>query len=257
MRTLAFGCRLVFSSQPMQTPALPWDFIMIALALAVLVPWRGAVRVRALLAHPEFTSAGLLSLYGSTMALQWAATALTAWRCTARGLSAARLGAALPSPAVDIGVGLAIASLLTMTQLVGFRALAQMPAGERGRVYEVAHKIMPRNVAEALGFAALVATVSVCEEFLYRGFLFSILQEIFHHSGVAAVVGSSLLFGVGHLYQGRRGIFGTSCLGIIFSLARLFTGSLVPGMMAHFTVDLIAGLAAPGGLWSAPRPETM
>jgi membrane protease YdiL (CAAX protease family) len=64
------------------------------------------------------------------------------------------------------------------------------------------------------------------------------------------------LFGIGHLYQGRRGMTSTFLLGVILASARAWTGSLVPGFAAHFAVDLIAGLVAPRALRAA-RPNAV
>jgi membrane protease YdiL (CAAX protease family) len=110
---------------------------------------------------------------------------------------------------------------------------------------------MPQNFTEALPFFGLVCTVSVCEEFLYRGFVLSLVQLASRGSMTVAIVGSSLIFGIGHYYQGRRGVINTSVLGAIFAAVRAWTGSLLPAAFGHFVVDLIAGI---GGARWAKRP---
>jgi membrane protease YdiL (CAAX protease family) len=251
-RTACLAAQLVFSSERMPTAILHWDLVILLLALAILVPWRGVQRVRTLLHRPDDAPGGRVTLYFSTMIAQWLFVAVTAWRCAARGFGAAGLGLAPSNPAVLIAEGIALALPFALTQLAGFRALARVPVAERGRIYEVSRKLMPRNAAEASVFAMLVATVSLCEEFLYRGFAFALFLRVFH-SSIASLVASSLLFGIGHLYQGRRGVLLTSLLGLVFGGVRIFTGSLVPGVIAHFVVDLLAGFASPGGLLSAGR----
>ncbi len=237
----------------MATANLPWDLIVLLLALALLVPWRGVQRVRALLERPDLGPGGRVTLYFSTMTAQWLFVGVTLWRCAVRGFAAASLGLVLPNPVVTIAEGIALALPFALTQLVGFRALSQIPVEQRGRIYEVARKLMPRNAVEASAFTLLVATVSLCEEFLYRGFAFAFFLRL-AHSPAAALVASSLLFGVGHLYQGRRGVFLTCVLGMVFGGARIFSGSLVPGIIAHFTVDILAGFASPGALFAAGKP---
>jgi len=59
------------------------------------------------------------------------------------------------------------------------------------------------------------------------------------------MLGSSILFAAAHLYQGRRGLFSTLLIGVVFATARVFTQSLIPAMAAHFCVDLLGGLLAP------------
>jgi membrane protease YdiL (CAAX protease family) len=237
----------------MQTSFLPWDLAAILLLLGIAVPWRGAVRVRALLARPALSSTERIAIYGSTIAFQWILTGLTAWRCVARGWSLVSLGIALENRPLAIGIGLALATALALVQFVAFRQLGRVAPEQRGRLPEIARKLMPQNLTEALPFFALVCTVSVCEEFLYRGFVFSAFQRAFGGSAVAAILCSSLLFGVGHFYQGRRGVINTSVLGAIFAAVRFWTGSLVPSILAHLAVDLVAGLG--GSRWAVSQKQ--
>jgi len=246
--SIAFAGRLVFSSGRMDLSALPWDFAIIFVFLIAVVPWRGVVRVRTLMTRATVSSSERVSIYASTMTMQWLVTGITAWRCAVRGLGARSLGVSLPQNVWGaIALGAAIAVVIGSIQLAGLRALARVSPEQRGSLYEISRKIMPRNVTQALIFVLLVLTVSLCEEFLFRGFMYAVLQQVFH-SAAGALILSSLFFGVGHLYQGRRGIFMTFLLGVIFATARAYSGSLIPGIIAHFVVDFLAGFAAPGNL---------
>jgi membrane protease YdiL (CAAX protease family) len=232
--------------------ALPWDLLLLLLALAIVVPWRAARRVRKLLSSRALGSRHRLAIYASTIVFQWLAVAVVAWRSAARGVDAAQLGLVLHGALHTALVGVGLAVVFTGMQLAAFRGLAQLPSDKRGRVYEVAQSLMPRTASEAALFCLLVATVASCEEFLYRGFAFAAFAIILR-SHAAAIFSSAVLFGVGHAYQGRRGVIMTSLLGIVFAWARVYTGSLLPSGFAHFVVDLLAGFAAPGGLWSTGR----
>ncbi len=242
----------------MKFAAIPWDYTIILCLLAILVPWRGTSRIRELLARPTFGSADRIAMYGSTIVFQWMAAAFIAWRVYAREgpslhLVDALLGLAMPKPIATIALGLSLAFVLASTQIVSLRSLERLPASQRGRLYEVAAKLMPQNPIEFLPFFALVCTVSVCEEFLYRGFAFLAFGNLFHGSVTAAIVGSSAIFAIGHLYQGRRGMITTFVLGAILGAMRAWTGSLVPCILVHFTVDLTAGLAGPQS-WLRHKP---
>ena len=59
---------------------MPWDFWLIFLALGVLLPWRGRVRMKKLLAMPRVSLMERLVLYASTIAFQWLAVAVVSWR---------------------------------------------------------------------------------------------------------------------------------------------------------------------------------
>ena len=88
-------------------------------------------------------------------------------------------------------------------QLVAFRQHAPgFLRSSAGGSPEIASKLMPQNLTEALPFVALVCTVSLCEEFLYRGFVFSAFQRVLAAPRLAAILGSSVLFGVGHVIPG-------------------------------------------------------
>lgn len=231
---------------------MPWDFVLILAGLGVLVPWRGAVRVRELLAAPALSTMHRLTIYASTIAMQWALTALVAWRCFAHGISLSEMGVAVPSAGLTFAVAATLTLLLASQQLFSLRALSRVPRAEQGFVGEMARKLLPQDSVEALAFVGLVVTVAVCEEFLYRGFVFTAFHRAFGDSPAAAIAGSALLFAAAHAYQGRRGIVVTLVVGLIFAAVRLWTGSLVAPMIAHLVADLIAGLLAPRMLRGAP-----
>lgn len=56
---------------------------------------------------------------------------------------------------------------------------------------------------------------------------------------------SSVLFGMAHLYQGRSGFLGTLILGIVFAIARIAYHSIVPVVVWHAAIDIVAGVAGP------------
>jgi membrane protease YdiL (CAAX protease family) len=44
------------------------------------------------------------------------------------------------------------------------------------------------------------------------------------------------------LYQGKKGLVTTFVVGMLFSIIRIWSGSLLPSVVAHAGIDLIAGL---------------
>ena len=220
---------------------LPWDFILILLVMTIVVPWRGATRIRMLLARPQLSSAEKISLYGSTIAFQWLGTALIVWRAFARGLNATALGLSSERPVLAFAIGSALAVALGSLQVLSLRQLSRVPAAERGHLYRIASRLMPQSLLETLVFVALVCTVSLCEELMYRGFAFAAFKQLGSGSITMAVVGSSALFAIGHIYQGPRGVANTFVLGLLLAGTRVWTGSLLPPIMAHLAVDMTAG----------------
>ena len=223
---------------------MPWDFAVLLLILGVAVPWRSTVRMRQLMQSPATTSERRLTIYAGTIAFQWLAAGVALWRALARGISPRALGLALDNPLRTLAIAAGLCAFLAATQLYGLRQLAGLPPSEQGFAGVLARKLLPRNFVEVLAFIALVATVSVCEEFLYRGFLFAVIGRV-SGSVVAAALVSTAFFSLGHLYQGVKGLTSTFVLGVVFCALRIFTGSLIPCVAVHFCVDLVAGLSAP------------
>jgi membrane protease YdiL (CAAX protease family) len=231
----------------MALTTLPWDFVLILFVLGVIVPWRGANRVSQLLARSRLETLEKITIYASTIAFQWTAAGVTAWRSYARGWNPAQLGLQLSQPKTIIP-GISLALGLAAFQFASFRHLRRIPPARRGRLYEISQRIMPQTLTEMFPFIALVCTVSICEEFLYRGFVFAVFYMSFGNSLVAATIGSSAFFGIGHIYQGTRGMTTAFSTGMLLAVVRAWSGSLVPVMIMHFAVDLMAAICGWGFL---------
>jgi len=223
---------------------MPWDFALILLVMATLVPWRGAVRMRELLARPHLATTDRLALYASTIAFQWFAVALVMWRSHARGLTAKDLGLSLAQEERVFATAAGLTVLLALGQLISLRLLARLPPDRQGFLPSMAAKLLPQNFLESLAFLALTVTVALCEELLYRGFTFAALERTTSSPGLAAA-GSALLFSLAHLYQGKQGMRTTFVVGLLFAVSRIWTGSIAPTILTHWVVDLLAGLLAP------------
>lgn len=81
------------------------------------------------------------------------------------------------------------------------------------------------NLPTALVLLALVWTLAAFgEEMAYRGYVLERVAALNHHSPVAytgAVIIVSLLFGLGHFYQGLSGVIGSSVSGLMFGMLYL------------------------------------
>jgi uncharacterized protein len=223
---------------------MPWDFVLILAFMAVVIPWRGAARVHRLLMQPAVGASERLLLYGGTVALQWIAAVIVLWRSLVRDYSPTELGLAMPDLPKAIAVGLTLAVLFTINQVSSVRRLASSAVERERLMTKLASRLMPRSNEEVVAFIALVATVAFCEEFLYRGFAQSVLEKAVGGSVVAGILLSSIVFALGHIYQGKRGLLVTFLVGIVFAGARVWTGGLVASVIAHFATDLSAGLSA-------------
>jgi uncharacterized protein len=233
-----------------------WDFALILIFLGVVAPWLGYRRVRRLMQIPATTSMERLALYGSTIAVQWLATAVILWRCAARGIRPVQLGFALGNGKLTAAIAVLLTVLLSISQIVSVRRLAAKPSEIKGMIAEMTLKIFPQDRVERLAFVALVSTVALCEEVIYRGFVQGVFQGWAGNSVLAGIALSAILFAVAHAYQGRRGLISTCIVGIVFAGVRAGTDSLIPSICAHFATDLAAGLLAPAKLGPTIRSRS-
>jgi len=90
----------------------------------------------------------------------------------------------------------------------------------------------------------LVTVVAVSEETMFRGYLCLRLQGLTRNP-VAAVLISSLLFALGHGYQGTTGLLAVGILGAALAVVYLWRGSLVAPMTIHFLQNFFAMLVLP------------
>jgi len=228
-----------------------WDFALILLFLGIAVPLLGRRRVRQLMQMPSTTKIDRLSLYASTLAFQWIAAGVILWRASAHEIRAGQLGLAIPNPALAVTASVVLAALILLNQIMGLRRLVAQPERIQGILPKLALKLFPQDDVERLAFFALVATVALCEELIYRGFVQRVFQDWSRDSIVVAVFGSAVFFALAHLYQGRRGLISTLTIGLLFSTIRAWTGSLLPCIVAHFAADITVGMLAPGRLRAA------
>ncbi len=70
-----------------------------------------------------------------------------------------------------------------------------------------------------------------------------------------AVWVSVAAFAVTHTYQGVLGVVRVAILGLILTAPFLITGSVYPSMIAHATLDLLAGLVLADWLQTGPAED--
>ena len=223
---------------------MPWDIWLIFFVLGVILPWRGRVRTKKLLAMPQVSTTERLALYASTIAFQWFAVAVVAWRAWAHGFTASQLSLTIPDRSRILVPSIVGAATIAALQWLNLRRVGKLPVEARGSLQALAERILPQSTVELLPYLALAITAGLCEEFLYRGFAMAALLNVGLQAW-AVVLLSSVLFGLAHSYQGRGGIVMTLMIGLILGTSRLAYDSLVPAVFWHSAVDVVAGTAGP------------
>jgi len=232
---------------------MPWDFWLIFLVLSVLLPLRGRLRLQKLMALPRTSTRERLSLYASTIAFQWLAGAVVAWRAWARGLTPDELGLVVHGRWRILIAAIVGAATLGGLQWLNLRRMGRSSGRAREFMRVLAERILPQSRVELVPYLGLAVTAGLCEEFLYRGFAMAALTR----AGLpvwGVVLLSSVLFGLAHLYQGRGGLVSTLIIGTVFGTARIAYDGVVPVMLWHIAVDAVAGVAGPKYLVRAVLP---
>lgn len=100
--------------------------------------------------------------------------------------------------------------------------------------------IYMHNLSDLAVWVPLIILASFVEE-LERVFMITRLQNWFGKAGLyIGLVFSSLIFGIGHLYQGYVAAIGTGLGGLLFALVYLRKRSATEAFLAHAFFDLIS-----------------
>jgi uncharacterized protein len=92
--------------------------------------------------------------------------------------------------------------------------------------------------------AVLVAVVAVAEETIFRGYLMLRFQALLRGSAQAVLL-SSVIFSLGHGYEGSAGLVTVGVMGAVFAVIYLWRRSLVAPIVMHFLQDFLSIVLAP------------
>ncbi|WP_166904833.1 CPBP family intramembrane glutamic endopeptidase [Mycobacterium sp. DL440] len=145
--------------------------------------------------------------------------------------------------AVGLGLAFGIGGLfVTLPAALLYQSIVGPDATSAvGGVYEGVRTGWPLAVAVLL----LVAFIApICEEVVYRGLLWGALEQ--RWGRIVAVIVSTLVFAFAHLEPERAPLL--LVVAIPIALARLYSGSLWGGIIAHQVTNLLPGLVMMFGL---------
>jgi uncharacterized protein len=196
--------------------------------------------------------------YWKVMTASWICAAVAA---IAIGLTAAFTIQKMPGEMVwlrpgslgDVALKGILAGLLIAVLLPALLALrSEKIRTKAGKAAKRLAFLLPSTLEERRWWWLLCLTAGVCEEIVYRGFLLHYFHIVPFHLGLTlALVVASVIFGIGHLYQGLGGGIQTAILGFVLGALFLMTGSLVLPIILHFVMDLRVLAMLPQGFESA------
>jgi CAAX protease family protein len=213
--------------------------LLLADALAVyavlVAPWLADRKVRRLRADdrpPDKTA-----LYRRAIGMQVMMTAAVAALWLFGGIPAASLGVRIPHAwRANLAVGVLIVCYFAVTAIRRRSRAPELRERMRARGGQV---LLPDTRSELQYFAALCAGSGVAEELVYRGFLmFLIAYYAPHLTIVMAALIVSAVFGLGHAYQGWRGVTSTGLAGLFLTILYVASGSLLLPAVIHSAGNL-------------------
>jgi membrane protease YdiL (CAAX protease family) len=123
-------------------------------------------------------------------------------------------------------------------------AALAMGMNQAGNLDEARRQIgflAPQSALEIVLWVCLSATAGFCEEVIFRGYFQKQFTRLLRSRWIALVV-VSILFGLGHGYEGPQRMALIALLGLALGIMSLLRHSLRPAMMAHTLQDTISGL---------------
>lgn len=133
-----------------------------------------------------------------------------------------------------------IAGMLIVIMLPAMLALrSEKIRAKAGKAAKKLAFLLPSTGEERRWWWLVCITAGICEEVVYRGFLLNYFHVTpLHLSLTWALVVSSVIFGIGHLYQGIAGAVQTVVIGFVLGAMFVMTGNLPLPIVVHAAVDL-------------------
>jgi len=212
------------------------------LLLFLVQPIYGAIESRRILARAKAGEpVDRIQFYRQTIQVEWVflGVLMLFWSELERPFAA--LGF-VPTNNYALLIGIPLIGIMVAALIHGFHKVKRADAEKRAEhIAELGDLAMylPHNDRERNYFTAVSLTAGIVEEIVYRGFViwyFGLVMPIWW-----AVVVSSVLFGLGHSYQGVKGAVRCGLAGLGFGAFYVITGSIWLPIVAHILLDALQG----------------
>ena len=218
------------------------DHIFILL-LFVVQPIQGAYSFRRYVARvKEGKPARRVRAYMETLAMEWAFLAALGFAWYKFGRPVADLGFVAPG-GIGFWGGAGVLVLITGYLVYAWHSAKHASDDEKSEQAQALGDLMhflPLTRHHLRAFFAISITAGIVEEIVYRGFVLWYLAQFMPLW--AAVVVSSVAFGLGHSYQGASGALRCGLIGLVFAIFYIVTGSIWLPIIAHAVLDILQGM---------------
>ena len=99
---------------------------------------------------------------------------------------------------------------------------------------------LPGTKKELNWFMFLSLSAGICEEVIFRMFLFEFFSHYVHI--ILAIIGSNILFAVTHIATGKKNLISAFILGLLFSGIYYYTENIWIAVLLHAAIDLNSGV---------------
>lgn len=105
--------------------------------------------------------------------------------------------------------------------------------------------MLPKSAAERTLWILFSLSAGICEEIAYRGYLMRQFQAWSGSAGIALVV-QAFVYALAHLALPIEMVLSVALLGLFLGAIAVWQKSLVPGMVVHAAVGVLAAFTPPG-----------
>lgn len=145
----------------------------------------------------------------------------------------------------DIGLApvMFVVSLIA-TGIVMYIASLVLPGVDLETEQQVGFENLTQRYEMLLAFFTLVVLAPICEEFLFRGYLYGRIRKYYNAFWTIAL--TSFVFGLMHVYAGPglplqwNVMIGTAVLAVFIAILREYTGSIWAGILVHMLKNGVA-----------------
>lgn len=188
-----------------------------------------------------------VSLYGNLMAGMWIPALIVLVLTGFNQFSFAAIGLGWFRPGTSVWL-IVLASVLAglyflylAFSLFTLRRKAKRKTSSAQEVPERIVAMYPVSRQEKRVWACTAVSAGFTEELLFRGFLMYLLGALFPALPVAAVLAiATVLFGLGHLYQGAAAAVQPTVIGLVLGIVYIAFGTILPCVVLHIMQDLCA-----------------
>lgn len=194
-----------------------------------------------------------MRLYVQIIVSQWLFIAAALYPVFVHGVSPGTVGISLyPQDLFRFGIG-AVVVLGIIFGIAWYHGhIKDMP--EARKIVRVGMKdiqwIIPRTRRERVTWTLVSVHAGVGEELFFRGYLLAILNAKLPFWMACTVM--VVMFGLGHSYQGLRGIVKTAGASIVFLGLYLWSGSIWLSIVLHGLIDYQSGML---GSWALRKND--